>query len=135
MLFHQNCETLFSVFSATVTVSLRDQQHASQCTEIMLCIFNRNDCNSVIGSKHAVKIKYFISFFCLSADPVFYIIIYSHFFKISLSFFTSSGFAICPFIPAFFAICTSSAKAFAVMATIGSCPRSPDNPRIAAVAS
>ena len=133
MLFHQNCETLFPVFSTTVTIhsvtsnALRDAQKS--------CFAYLTAMTAIPSSVASTLSKSSTLFRFLSTAPIFYIIIYSHFFKISLSFFTSSGFAICPFIPAFFAICTSSAKAFAVMATIGSCPRSPDNPRIAAVAS
>ena len=62
-------------------------------------------------------------------------ITYSQLSRTSFSLFISSGFAICPFMPVFFASCTSSAKAFAVMATIGSFPCSPGRLRIAAVAS
>ena len=50
---------------------------------------------------------------------------YRQFSRTSFSLFISSGFAICPFMPVFLANCTSSAKALAVMATIGSFPFSP----------
>ena len=60
---------------------------------------------------------------------------YSQFSKTSFSLFISNGFARCPFMPVFFASCTSSAKALAVMATIGNFPCSPGRLLIAAVAS
>ena len=60
---------------------------------------------------------------------------HSHCFSTSFSLFKSSGLAICSFMPVFFASCTSSAKAFAVMAMMGTLPRLPASARIAAVAS
>ena len=60
---------------------------------------------------------------------------HSHCFSTSFSLFKSSGLAICSFMPVFFASCTSSAKAFAVMAMMGTLPRLPASERIAAVAS
>ena len=60
---------------------------------------------------------------------------HSHCFSTSKSLASSSGLAICSFIPVFFASCTSSAKALAVMAMIGTLPRLPGRARIAAVAS
>ena len=60
---------------------------------------------------------------------------YSHCFSTSFSLFRSSGLAICSFMPVFLASCTSSAKAFAVMAMMGTLPRLPGRERIAAVAS
>ncbi len=60
---------------------------------------------------------------------------YSQLSRTSFSLFISSGFAMCPFMPVFLASCTSSAKALAVMATIGSFPCSPVRLLIAAVAS
>ena len=60
---------------------------------------------------------------------------HSHCFSTSFSLFKSSGLAICSFMPVFFASCTSSAKAFAVMAMMGTLPRLPARARIAAVAS
>ena len=60
---------------------------------------------------------------------------YSQLSRTSFNLFISSGFAICPFMPVFLASCTSSAKALAVMATIGSFPFSPGRLLIAAVAS
>ena len=60
---------------------------------------------------------------------------YSQFSRTSFNLFISSGFAICPFMPVFLASCTSSAKALAVIATIGSFPFSPGRLLIAAVAS
>ena len=65
---------------------------------------------------------------CIAAD-------HSHCFSTSFSLFKSSGLAICSFMPVFFASCTSSAKAFAVMAMMGTFPRLPASARIAAVAS
>ena len=60
---------------------------------------------------------------------------HSHCFSTSFSLFRSSGLAICSFMPVFLASCTSSAKAFAVMAMMGTLPRLPGRERIAAVAS
>ena len=60
---------------------------------------------------------------------------YSHCFSTSFSLFRSSGLAICSFMPVFLASCTSSAKAFAVMAMMGTLSRLPGRERIAAVAS
>ena len=60
---------------------------------------------------------------------------YSHCFSTSFSLFRSSGLAMCSFMPVFLASCTSSAKAFAVMAMMGTLPRLPGRERIAAVAS
>ena len=60
---------------------------------------------------------------------------HSHCFSTSFSLFKSSGLAICSFMPVFFASCTSSAKAFAVIAMMGTLPRLPASARIAAVAS
>ena len=60
---------------------------------------------------------------------------HSHCFSTSFSLFRSSGLAICSFMPVFLASCTSSAKAFAVIAMMGTLPRLPVSARIAAVAS
>ena len=45
----------------------------------------------------------------------------SHFLSVFSSMFKSNGLAMCSFIPTVLAACTSSAKALAVMAMIGTC--------------
>ena len=77
---------------------------------------------------------FFISCF-LMIQPTCSAAAYSHCFSTSFSLFRSSGLAICSFMPVFLASCTSSAKAFAVMAMMGTLPRLPGRERIAAVAS
>ena len=77
---------------------------------------------------------FFISCF-LMIRPTCSAAAYSHCFSTSFSLFRSSGLAICSFMPVFLASCTSSAKAFAVMAMMGTLPRLPGRERIAAVAS
>jgi len=90
--------------------------------------------NQVFGNSHS-KIKSL--FYNPSSDfhPISRLSYYSQFSRTSFSLFISNGFARCPFMPVFFASCTSSAKALAVMATIGSFPCSPGRLLIAAVAS
>ena len=82
---------------------------------------------------------FFISCFLIARSTVSRALLqctdHSHCFSTSFSLFKSSGLAICSFMPVFFASCTSSAKAFAVMAMMGTFPRLPVSARIAAVAS
>lgn len=101
-----------------------------------------------VHSSHLVRLQRRIHFF-QPIDSISYFLIarstvsrallqctdHSHCFSTSFSLFKSSGLAICSFMPVFFASCTSSAKAFAVMAMMGTLPRLPASARIAAVAS
>lgn len=93
------------------------------------------------GSSHMGRDSsaFFISCFLIARSTVSRALLqctdHSHCFSTSFSLFKSSGLAICSFMPVFFASCTSSAKAFAVMAMMGTLPRLPARARIAAVAS
>ena len=93
------------------------------------------------GSSHMGRDSsaFFISCFLIARSTVSRALLqctdHSHCFSTSFSLFKSSGLAICSFMPVFFASCTSSAKAFAVMAMMGTLPRLPASARIAAVAS
>ena len=100
-----------------------------------------NKLKNAEGSSHMGRDSsaFFISCFLIARSTVSRALLqctdHSHCFSTSFSLFKSSGLAICSFMPVFFASCTSSAKAFAVMAMMGTLPRLPASARIAAVAS
>ena len=114
---YQNCSVIIQSFFLSP-----DREHTTRLTEFYGIVHN-------IQSGSCQDIPDFQSEQC---DCMYH---YNQFSRTSLSLFISSGFAICPFMPVFLASCTSSAKALAVIATIGSFPCSPGRLLIAAVAS
>ena len=119
----------FLFLICTITVRIR-----SRIISTAIKVNTATDC-SCFGNIYLISVITKFSLCFLSAFPMHPEGNYSQFSRTSFNLFISSGFAICPFMPVFLANCTSSAKALAVMATIGSFPFSPGRLLIAAVAS